>query len=218
MAKKGNPVDIYSMEMTSVSMANRGMANGSGVNYYQIRTAKIDQEQSFLINESATEKGKLPIWIDDTGRTEIDTLLAKIRYNAMRHKTKVVIIDHIGYVYSEDEKNLVYAIGVITKKLKSIAKELNTVMVILCQLNRSKESNEDKRPELTSLRYSGEIEQDADVVIGLHREDYYNSGPKDHRLEVLILKGRDSGTGKIEMGYDYSRMQIYPLSEYKDYF
>jgi replicative DNA helicase len=221
MAQSGYPVDIFEMEMRCEGLGNRALSEGSGVDYRKIRTAKFNDEEAIKVNDCFGYKSKYNIWVDDTGRTNVNVLCAKIRYNVMRHQSKVIIIDHLMYVYNDQsDKNLTYSVGFNTKILKSLGKELGVVIIILCHVKRG-DDNDDSMPDLRDLKYSGDIENDADVVIGLHRHDYYHQYDEgyifNNILDVLILKGRDSGTGLIKMHYDYSKMQIKPLDNHSKY-
>jgi replicative DNA helicase len=223
IALSGQVVDLYSLEERRHAIVQRGISNYTGIDHEEIKRVSFSKDKGdLLVNKREQIYSKMKLWINDFGRIEDDTLISRIRYNVMRHKSKVVIIDHLGYIFTDNKEGLIYSIGVITKKLKTLAKELNIVMILVSQLNRGNEKNqtdEDKIPTLTSLRYSGEIEQDADIVIALYRKDYYNKNKSgyipDNILNVLVLKGRNSDTANIQMHYDYSKMQIRSLQTHQ---
>jgi replicative DNA helicase len=219
----GGIVGFFSLEMSSEQLATRIISEQAGVSSSEIRRGAIHEDQFDRIVEAAQEMQRIPLWIDQTGGISIAQLAARARRLKRQRGLDLLIIDYIQLIQGSTRRsseNRVQEITEITTKLKALAKELNVPILALSQLSRQVESREDKHPQLSDLRESGSIEQDADVVLFIYREEYYlkNRKPKEGtedfykwaaemeqahgRAEVIIGKQRHGPTGTIELQFE----------------
>ena len=218
-AKQGFGAAVYSMEMATSQLADRFMAIESGLNSIKLRSGRIGKDDWLRITEASGALYDLPIWIDDTSNQTYQQIIRKARKLKKKENISQVWIDYLGFVKGDNAKQRVYEVGEITRALKGMAKDLDIPVILLCQLNRKVEDRTNKRPKLADLRDSGEIEQDADVVIFLHRESEYWKSNKESSeykkwqgiAEVEISKHRNGPTGAIRLAWDES------TTEFKDY-
>ncbi|MEC5290665.1 replicative DNA helicase [Aurantimonas sp. C2-6-R+9] len=225
-AKNGGVVGFFSLEMSAEQLATRIISEQTEISSSKIRRGNInDQELSKLIGCSEMMQ-KLPLYIDQTGGISIAQLSARARRLKRQRGLDVMIIDYVQLMQgsSRTQGNRVQEITEITTGLKALAKELNVPIIALSQLSRQVESRDDKRPQLSDLRESGSIEQDADVVMFVYRDEYYlaNREPKpgpDHlkweqelndargKAEVIIAKQRHGPTGTVPLAFqaEYTR-------------
>ncbi|WP_420561458.1 replicative DNA helicase [Tepidicaulis sp.] len=215
----GAVVGFFSLEMSSEQLATRLLAEHSGIPSEKLRRGKIDQDQWHHFVQAAQELEGLPLYIDDTGGLTIATLAARARRLKRQHGLGLLVVDYIQLLAGSRTENRVQEVTEITTGLKALAKELNVPIIGLSQLSRQVEAREDKRPQLSDLRESGSIEQDADVVMFVFREEYYvaRSEPREgtpehlqwqeemekvHSLaEVIIGKQRHGPTGTVKLQF-----------------
>src|SRR5215831_14154852 len=174
----GGIVGFFSLEMSAEQLATRIIAEQTRIPSYRIRRGEIDPADFDRIAEAAREMERIPLYIDETGGISIAQLAARARRLKRRKGLDLLIIDYIQLVQGSTRRsseNRVQEITEITTNLKALAKELNIPIVALSQLSRQVENRDDKRPQLSDLRESGSIEQDADVVMFVYREEYYLS-------------------------------------------
>lgn len=215
-------VHVFSQEMSKDQLATRIVSEHSGVSSDKIRRGNITEAEFKRIEETARDMRDLPIKIDETGGISIAQLVAKARRVARRHNTSLIIVDYIQLMQSDRRGgNRVQEITEITTGLKALAKELNVPVLALSQLSRQVEQREDKRPQLSDLRESGSIEQDADVVLFVYRDDYYLDRQQPDmaeiqklsewqakmanaagKAEVIVAKSRHSSVGIVHMSFD----------------
>ena len=219
----GGIVGFFSLEMSSEQLATRILSEQAEIPSSQIRRGKIVDVEFDTIVEKAQEMQRIPLWIDQTGGITIAQLAARARRLKRQRGLDLLIVDYIQLISGSTRRsseNRVQEITEITTKLKALSKELNVPILALSQLSRQVESREDKRPQLADLRESGSIEQDADVVLFIYREEYYlkNRKPKEGteefykwtaemeqahgRSEVIISKQRHGPTGTIELQFE----------------
>jgi replicative DNA helicase len=210
------PVLIFSLEMSKEQLVDRILAMESGVDAWALRTGNLTDTDFERIGEAMGVLSEAPIYIDDTPGITVADLRTKARREAHHRKPGLIIVDYLqlmsgGHRFSS-ESNRVQEISEISRGLKGIARELDVPIMAGSQLSRSVESRPDKIPQLSDLRESGSIEQDADIVAFLYREDYYN--PETERkniLEVLIKKHRNGPTGGVELYFDRDKQRIRSL-------
>src|SRR5690606_30352654 len=170
----GGVVAFYSLEMSAEQLAMRILADASGVSSDKLRQGEIDAPDFGRIRDAAIEIGESPLYIDATGGLSISKLAARARrLKRMEHGLDLIVVDYLQLVTTGDsggQKNRVQEVSEITGGLKALAKELNVPIIALSQLSRQVEQREDKRPQLSDLRESGSIEQDADCVMFVYRE------------------------------------------------
>jgi replicative DNA helicase len=220
----GGVVGFFSLEMSAEQLATRIIAEQTGIPSNQIRRGGISESDFERIKDHAIELQKLPFFIDETGGLSIAQLAARARRLKRQRGLDLLIIDYLQLLTGSTRRsneNRVQEITEITTKLKALAKELNVPIMALSQLSRQVESRDDKRPQLADLRESGSIEQDADVVMFLFREEYYHQmrkpmesnrekfaewlaeADKVHgKAEVIIGKQRHGPTGTVELQFD----------------
>lgn len=213
-AKRGDTPFVFSLEDAGTGFMTRAISHVSGVDAVRLRDGKLirDDDWPKLSNASAIIK-KWPMVIDDSSGLTAGEIRSRARKYARKHgNPKIIFIDHLKQLKFPG-KNLVNEIGEATKQFKSMAKEFDCPVVLLCQLNRGVENRSDKRPLLSDLRDSGEIEQDADVVICLYRDEYYNEDSDQKGvLEMITRKGRDIQIGTDKVYADLTRMTLKNLT------
>ena len=204
-AVEGGVVGFFSLEMSSEQLAARILSEASRVPSHQIRHGDMTEEEMRRFIEAAKTLENCPLFIDDTPALPISTIAARARRLKRQHGLDALFVDYLQLARpaSSRSEGRVQEVSEITQGLKAIAKELNIPVVALSQLSRQVESREDKRPQLSDLRESGSIEQDADVVMFVFREEYYRERekPGDHDIEGM-MKWKDAMSalhGKAEV-------------------
>ncbi len=194
---------IFSLEMSSEQLVNRMLALESGVEANKIRTGDLQEADWERLSFGAGVVGKSSLIIDDTPGISIGELRSKCRKYKMDHDLKIIIIDYIqlmtGTGHSESRQQ---EVSEISRSLKSLARELNVPVIALSQLSRAVEKRDDKRPMMSDLRESGGLEQDADVVMFIYREDYYDHDTDRKNIsEIIIAKQRNGPIGTVELAW-----------------
>jgi len=204
-AIEGGVVGFFSLEMSSEQLAARILSEAARIPSHQIRHGDMTEEEMRRFIEAAKALETCPLFIDDTPALPISTIAARARRLKRQHGLDVLVIDYLQLARpaSSRSEGRVQEVSEITQGLKAIAKELNVPVIALSQLSRAVESREDKRPQLSDLRESGSIEQDADVVMFVFREEYYKERekPGDHDIEAMV-KWKDAMSalhGKAEV-------------------
>ena len=197
------PVMIFSLEMSKEQMVNRILCSEAEVDSMKVRTGDLDSEDWIKLGKASGNLAEAPIYIDDTPGLSSAELRAKCRKAKLEKDIGLIIIDYLQLMESkgrsESRQN---EISEISRSLKILAKELNVPVIALSQLSRAPESRPDHRPILSDLRESGSIEQDADIVMFLYRDDYYNPDTeKKNVAEVIIAKNRSGSTGTVELAW-----------------
>ena len=220
----GGVVAFYSLEMSAEQLAMRILADASGVSSDRLRKGEIDASDFGRIRDAAAEIGESPLYIDATGGLSLSKLAARARrLKRMEHGLDLIIVDYLQLITvgeGNGQKNRVQEVSEITGGLKALAKELSVPIIALSQLSRQVEQREDKRPQLSDLRESGSIEQDADCVMFVYRESYYlgRTEPREgteehlkwqedmdrlrHQAEVVIGKQRHGPIGIVKLSFD----------------
>jgi replicative DNA helicase len=219
----GAPVALFSLEMSSDQLATRILAEQSGISSENLRMGRISQQEFRSLARAAAELQGLPLYIDDTPGLTIAALRARARRLKRQKGVGMVIVDYLQLLQGSGKNandNRVNEISEISRGLKQLAKELDVPVIALSQLSRAVEQREDKRPQLSDLRESGSIEQDADIVMFIYREDYYLAAKQpgdDHAdfaawqeemarayglAEVIVAKQRHGSTGKVRVKFD----------------
>jgi replicative DNA helicase len=218
---RGAPILFFSLEMAAQQLSARVLAERTEVEMWKIRSGRFssDEWEKFVL--TMQELSSIPLFIDDTGGISIAQIAARSRRMKREKNIGAIVIDYLQLIEpSRHAENRVQEITEITKGLKALAKELNVPIMALSQLSRGVDARDDKRPVLSDLRESGSIEQDADVVMFVYREEYYlksrepEVGTTEHtkwlekcekvfrRAEVLVEKHRHGATRKIELFFD----------------
>lgn len=209
--KKDKGVAIFSLEMSKEQLVNRLFALESQVDSQALRTGNLKDSDWEKLIEGAGIIGKSNLIIDDTPGISVSELRSKCRKYKLEHNIELVIIDYLqlmtGSVGKRSESRQ-QEISEISRSLKALARELNVPVVALSQLSRAVESRPDKRPMLSDLRESGAIEQDADVVMFIYRDEYYNKdSDKKKQAEIIIAKQRNGPVGTVDLAWlaDYTK-------------
>jgi replicative DNA helicase len=219
----GGVVGFFSLEMSAEQLATRIISEQTGIPSNKIRRGAIGETDFERIKDVSIELQNLPFYVDETGGLSIGQLAARARRLKRQRGLDLLVIDYVQLLQGSTRRsseNRVQEITEITTRLKALAKELNVPVVALSQLSRQVESREDKHPHLSDLRESGSIEQDADVVLFVYREEYYltnkepRPGTADHdkwltemdavhgKAEVIIGKQRHGPTGTVSLQFD----------------
>ena len=202
-AKAGHGVGIFSIEMSKQQLGLRLLSAESGVDSHLLRTASFHKSDWFPLAQAAGVLEGLPMWIDDSGDLTLTMLRAKARRLKAQHHIDLIVVDYLQLMHGADgAESRQQEISSISRGLKLMAKELDIAVIALSQLNRSLESRDDKRPRLSDLRESGSIEQDADVVCFLYREQVYDRNTPDIGIaECLVKKQRNGPIGDVRLGW-----------------
>ena len=199
------PVIIFNLEMSKEQVGNRILCSEAMVDSNKVRTGKIEEEEWVKLATASGRLSEAPIYIDDTPGITVTEIRAKCRKLKMEKGIGLVVIDYLQLVQGSGKKNSSreQEISEISRSLKILAKELEVPVIALSQLSRAAEQRkEDHRPMLSDLRESGAIEQDADIVIFLYRDDYYNeNSEKKNVAEVILAKHRGGSTGTVELAW-----------------
>jgi replicative DNA helicase len=219
----GAPAALFSLEMSADQLATRILAEQSGISSENLRMGRISQQEFRHLARAAAELQSLPLYIDDTPGLTIAALRTRARRLKRQKGIGLVVVDYLQLLQGSGKNsndNRVQEISEISRGLKQLAKELDVPVIGLSQLSRAVEQREDKRPQLSDLRESGSIEQDADIVLFIYREDYYLAAHQptdDHpdfaewkekmeraygRAEVIVAKQRHGATGKVHLKFD----------------
>lgn len=196
------PVAIFSLEMSKEQMTNRILCSEAMVDSAKVRTGKIDDDEWAKLAATSGELSESGIYIDDTPGISIMEIRAKCRKMKLEKNIGLVVIDYLQLVQGSNKKggSREQEIAEISRSLKILAKEIDVPVIALSQLSRAPEQRIDHRPMLSDLRESGSIEQDADIVMFLYRDDYYNEDTEKKNIaEVIIAKHRSGATGTVEL-------------------
>jgi len=204
-AAERTPVAIFSLETGKQQLAERFLCSISEIDSQKVRKGMLDTDDYEKLRDACGELSDAPIYIDDTSTLTPLELRAKARRLKSQHDIRCIIVDYLQLMHSGRSRveSRQQEITEISRYIKALARELNIPVVVLSQLNRAPEGREGHRPRMSDLRESGSIEQDADVVMLLHREDYYHRGEKDYepnnKAELIIAKQRNGPTGSVEL-------------------
>lgn len=197
------PAVLFSLEMSKEQMVNRILCSEAMVDSNKVRTGKIDDDDWIKLADTMGDLSEAPIYIDDTPGISINEIRAKCRKLKLERNIGLVVIDYLQLVQGSSKRasgSREQEISEISRSLKILAKEINVPVIALSQLSRAPEQRPDHRPMLSDLRESGAIEQDADIVMFLYRDDYYNEDSEDKGLaEVIVAKHRAGSTGTVKL-------------------
>ena len=216
-AKK--PVIIFNLEMSKSQLVNRMLCSEAMVDSNKIRTGKIDEEDWIKLATALGPLSEAPIYIDDTPGISIAEIRAKCRKLKLEKNIGLIVIDYLQLIQGSGKRNASreQEISEISRSLKILAKELDVPVIALSQLSRAAEARQDHRPMLSDLRESGAIEQDADIVMFLYRDDYYNpDSEKKNIAEVILAKHRAGSTGTVELLWMGNYTKFANLDKYRE--
>ena len=207
---------FFSLEMSKEQLVDRMLADAAGVDSWNIRTGNLSDDDFAKLSEAMGEMAEAPIYIDDTPGVSVLEMRTKARRAAHENELGLIIIDYLqlmqGSGSSQAQGNRVQEVSEISRGLKLLARELNVPVIALSQLSRSVESRQPQIPQLADLRESGSIEQDADIVMFIYREAYYNPETERENITDLILaKHRHGPTGTVELYFHPERLRFMSL-------
>lgn len=208
------PVLFFSLEMSKEQLVDRMLADASGVDSWNIRTGNLSDDDFSKLSEAMGEMAEAPIYIDDTPGLSVLEMRTKARRAAHDQPLGLIIIDYLQLMQGSGrhDGNRVQEVSEISRGLKLIARELNVPVIALSQLSRTVESRSPQIPQLADLRESGSIEQDADIVMFIYREAYYNpETERENVTDLIIAKHRNGPVGKVELYFHPERLRFMSL-------
>jgi len=213
------PVVIFNLEMSKSQLVNRILCSEAMVDSNKVRTGKIEEDDWVKLATALGPLSEAPIYIDDTPGISITEIRAKCRKLKLEKNIGLIVIDYLQLIQGSGKKNSSreQEISEISRSLKILAKELDVPVIALSQLSRAAEQRADHRPMLSDLRESGAIEQDADIVMFLYRDDYYNpDSEKKNIAEVIMAKHRAGSTGTVELLWLGSYTKFVNIEKYRE--
>ncbi len=219
-ASNGKPTLFVSLEMSARELVERTISARSGVDGSHIRDGKLLDCERHDYDTSAAKVAQLPLWTDAPTTITAYDIVAKAQRLRRKHGLNLLVVDYLGLVSPENPKDPRHEqVSKITRRMKQLARELQIPVVLLAQLNRETEKGGDHRPRLGHLRESGSIEQDADAVLFVHREEYYRPLDPDVRgkAEIIIAKNRSGATGCVEVNWQSQFTKFVNAYRYKDF-
>ena len=219
--KNGKPVLVFSMEMPADAIVMRMLSSLGRINQSSIRSGNLDKDDWPRITSAIHMLSEQKIFIDDTAALSPLEMRARARRVAREcgGELGLIMVDYLQLMQSsEDSENRANEVSAITRSLKFLAKELSVPVVVLSQLNRSLESRPNKRPVMSDLRESGAIEQDADLILFIYRDEVYNPDSQDQgTAEIIVSKQRNGPTGTVRLTFlgEYTRFESF-VREFDD--
>ena len=198
--KHNATVAIFSLEMSAEQLASRLLSMESGVDSPRIRSGHLNEQESRKLDAAMNHLAKAPIWVDDTPSIPIMELRSKARRLAAEHSLDMIVVDYLQLVASDGSESRVQELGQISRALKALARELRVPILALSQLSRAVEQRTPHIPQLSDLRESGALEQDADVVLFIYRDEKYNPDTdKKGVADIIVAKHRNGPTGQVQL-------------------
>jgi len=205
---------FFSLEMSKEQLTDRMLSDVSGVDAWNIRTGNLSDEDFAKLSEASGEMAEAPIYIDDTPGLTVLEMRTKARRAAHNAPLGLIVIDYLQLIQGSgrSDGNRVQEVSEISRGLKLLARELNVPVIALSQLSRTVESRSPQIPQLADLRESGSIEQDADIVMFIYREAYYNPDTdRENITDLIIAKHRNGPTGRVELYFHPERLRFMSL-------
>ena len=200
------PCAVFSLEMSKQQLAQRMLCSRAAIDAQKVRKGMLSAEEFHKLAAVVVELSKAPIWVDDSPGLTVLELRAKARRLKRQHDIKLIMIDYMQLMDNPGPESRQQQISEISRGIKAVARELDIPVIAISQLNRMAEGRDGHRPRMSDLRESGSIEQDADVIMLLHREDYYKMSEPDFMpdniAEVIIAKQRNGPTGTVKLTFD----------------
>jgi replicative DNA helicase len=216
------PCAIFSLEMSKQQLAQRMLCSRGQIDAHKLRKGLLQSHEYAHLANVVGELAKAPIWVDDSPGLTILDLRAKARRLKLQHDIKCIMIDYMQLMDNPGVESRQQQISEISRGIKAVARELSVPVICLSQLNRQSEGRDGHRPRMSDLRESGSIEQDADVIMLLHREDYYRMSEPDFQpdniAEVIIAKQRNGPTGTVKLTFLNKTTRFENLSTQADPF
>ena len=214
--KEGIPVGLFSLEMSKEQLIDRLLAAQSGIDAWKLRTGNLEDSDFPKINHAMAVLSEAPLYIDDSAVTNIMEMRTKARRLQSEHDLGLIVVDYLQLVSGRttSSDNRTQEVSEISRGLKSLARELNVPVLALSQLSRLVETRSPQIPQLSDLRESGSIEQDADVVMFIYREDYYQPDSERQNIaDIMIRKHRNGPIGQIELFWQAEQLSFRNLDK-----
>lgn len=219
------PVLFVSLEMSALELGDRLLCSVAEVNGHRLRNGTITAEERRKLVRSASELSEAPLYIDDSPSRTMTEIAANARRLKRRENLSLIVIDYLQLIEPENPRDpRQEQVAKIARRLKGLARELAVPVLCLAQLNRQVESSRDNKPQLSHLRESGAIEQDADLVMFIHREEYYETNQEERErvrgeADLLIRKQRNGPTGDIKLAWihDFTRFRNFSQKTYEEF-
>lgn len=220
--KSKEPVAVFSMEMPADSLAMRMLSSLGQIDQTRLRSGRLNDDDWPRLTSAIALLNEAPLFIDDTPALTVTELRARARRLKREHGLSMIVIDYIQLMQGSgnSSENRATEISEISRSLKALGKELNVPIVALSQLNRSLEQRPNKRPVMSDLRESGAIEQDADLIVFIYRDEVYNEdSPEKGKAEIIISKQRNGPIGTVALTFQgkYTRFENFAYNNYDDY-
>jgi replicative DNA helicase len=215
------PTAVFSMEMPGEQLAMRLMSSLGHIDQHKVRTGKLEDDDWPRLTSAVSILAEAPLFIDDTPALSPTELRARARRLKREHGLGLIVVDYLQLMQSGrgGQENRTAEISEISRGLKALAKELQVPVIALSQLNRSLEQRPNKRPVMSDLRESGAIEQDADVIVFIYRDEVYNpESPDKGTAEIIIGKQRNGPIGSVRLTFlgQYTRFENFAPDVYSD--
>jgi replicative DNA helicase len=195
--------------MSKEQLSDRLICNEAQLDSWKLRTGNLDDDDFPKIGQAMATLADAPLWIDDSSGANVMEMRTKARRLQAEHGLGLVVVDYIQLIQGNGSNNRVEEVSDISRSLKGLARELNVPVIALSQLSRAVENRPSRIPQLADLRESGSIEQDADVVMFIYREDYYEQDTERKNMaDLLIRKHRNGPTGQIELYFKPEQMRF----------
>ncbi len=212
--KEETPVGIFSLEMSKEQLVDRLLCSEAGVDSWKLRTGNLSDEDFPKIGHAMGVLSEAPLFIDDSASANVMEIRTKARRLQAEHGLGLIMVDYLQLMEGRYSDSRVQEISEISRSLKALARELNIPVIALSQLSRAVEQRPDKIPQLSDLRESGSIEQDADVVMFIYREDYYKPDTERKFIaDILIKKHRNGPIGQVELYFKPDQMKFKNLEK-----
>jgi replicative DNA helicase len=219
------PVLFVSLEMSALELGDRLLCSVAEVNGHRLRNGTITSDERRKLVKCAGEISKAPLFIDDSPSRTMTEISANARRLKRRDGLGLIVIDYLQLIDPDNSRDpRQEQVAKIARRLKGLARELTVPVLCLAQLNRQVESSKDNKPQLSHLRESGAIEQDADVVMFVHREEYYMSNEEDRervrgQADLLVRKQRNGPTGDVKLAWihDFTRFRNFSHKTYEEF-
>jgi replicative DNA helicase len=215
------PCAVFSLEMSRQQLAQRMLCSLAEINGHKVRTGMMGNDEYVKMAQVVAQLSKVPIFVDDSPQLTILDLRAKARRLKLHHDIQMIMIDYMQLMDNPGVESRQQQISEISRGVKAVARELEVPVVCLSQLNRASEARDGHRPRMSDLRESGSIEQDADVVMLIHREDYYHLGEQNYNptneTEIIIAKQRNGPTGTVKLLFDNATTKFKNLAQGAEY-
>ncbi|OUR88962.1 replicative DNA helicase, partial [Methylophaga sp. 42_8_T64] len=220
--KSKEPVAVFSMEMPADSLAMRMLSSLGQIDQSRLRSGRLNDDDWPRLTSAIALLNEAPLFIDDTPALTVTELRARARRLKREHGLSLIVIDYIQLMQgsSGSSENRATEVSEISRSLKALAKELEVPVIALSQLNRSLEQRPNKRPVMSDLRESGAIEQDADLIVFIYRDEVYNEdSPEKGKAEIIIGKQRNGPIGKVILTFQgkYTRFENFAYNDYDSY-